>query len=314
MTPSRLLCLLGLVGATLAAQAQTALKVGGLRTISLLPVMYAEKQGYFKREGLDVEVTTVNAGPAVVSAVMSNSVQIGYAASLPVLFARAQNQPVRIFSAFTYETQKPDGQWTWLVASERSGVKTMKDLAGKTVALNASGALCELQFREHLAKAGVAWDAVKKIVVPYPQMQAALQLGNADAGCVIEPFRTNVRVAPAVKAIPLATGTLPGVPSYALDVLFVNETWGNANKDVLRRFQKGMATAMSDFASKPGLYRQLIADDFKLSPVVVSLMKSDLEWSMRAPAATDVQPLIDAMARHKMLTAPLKGADLILPL
>ncbi|MGH6625114.1 MAG: hypothetical protein ACRECD_00975, partial [Burkholderiaceae bacterium] len=34
-----------------AAQAQTAVKVAGLRTIAFIPVTYAQKQGYFKREG-----------------------------------------------------------------------------------------------------------------------------------------------------------------------------------------------------------------------------------------------------------------------
>ena len=38
------------------AFAQTAVKVAGLRTIALLPVQHAARQGYFKREGLDVEI------------------------------------------------------------------------------------------------------------------------------------------------------------------------------------------------------------------------------------------------------------------
>lgn len=299
-----------------AVSAQTAVKVGGLRTIALLPVTYAVEKGYFKREGLDVEVVSVNSGPAVISALMSDSVQIGYSASLPVLFARAQHQPVRIFTAFTYETSKPDGQWTWLVASERSGVKSLKDLAGKTVALNASGALCELMVREHLAKAGVAWDSVKKIVVPFPQMQAALQLGNADAACIIEPFRTQARVSPAIKAQTLAAGALAdGSPRWALDVLFTREDWGNAHKDVLRRFNKGLVAALDDFRKQPGLYRQLITQEFKLSAAVVSLMKSDLSYASDiVPQAADIQPLIDGLKRQGLLSEPMTSADLILPL
>lgn len=305
----------GLAALAAAAPAQTALKVGGLKTISLLPVSYAVEKGYFKREGLDVEVVTVNSGPAVISAVMSNSVQIGYSASLPVLFARAQNQPVRIFTAFTYETTQPEGQWTWLVASERSGVKSVKELAGKTIAINASSSLCELLAREHLAKAGVAWDAVKKIVVPFPQMQAALQLGNADAACLVEPFRTNVRVAPAIKGVTLASGSLAGgAPRYALDILFAKEDWGNANKDTLRRFNKGLKAALDDFSRDRAAWRKLIADEFKLGPAVVSLMKSDLEFSDLLPKASDIQPLVDGLSRHGLLSAPLKAGDLILPL
>jgi ABC-type nitrate/sulfonate/bicarbonate transport system substrate-binding protein len=43
-----------LLAAAMSASAQTILNVPGLRTIALLPVQHALKQGYFKREGLDV--------------------------------------------------------------------------------------------------------------------------------------------------------------------------------------------------------------------------------------------------------------------
>ncbi|MBS0447778.1 MAG: ABC transporter substrate-binding protein [Proteobacteria bacterium] len=302
-----------LLTAALAAQAETSLKVAGLRTISLLPIEYAAKQGYFKREGVDVEVLTVNAGPAVISAVASGSAQIGYTASVPVLFARAQGQPVRIFDAFTYETAKPEGQWTWLVASEKSGIKSVKDLAGKTLAMNASGALCELQFREHMAKAGVSFDAAKKIVVPFPQMQAALQLGNADAACVVEPFRTNMKVSPEIKAVTIASGTLAGnAQRYTLDVLFAREDWGQANQDALRRFNRGLLAAFADFKRDPTLFRRLITEGFKLSPAVVSLMKSDLDFTDLQPSAADTKPLIDGLQQQGLLKTPLRPDDVIL--
>lgn len=295
------------------AQAQTAVKIGGLRTFPFLAVTHAHKQGYFKREGLDVEVITVNSGPAVVSALMGGSVQVGYSASLPPIFARAANQPVRIFSQFSQETNKPDGSWTWLMATEKSGVKSAKDLAGKTVAINATGALCELLVREHLAKAGVAWDSVRKIVVPFPQTQAALQLGNADAACLIEPFRTSVKVAPEIRAVELGGGALAGTaPAYALDVLFVREDWGRANMETLKRINRGMEAALKDFRTQPGLLRRLIAEEFKLSPAAISLMKHDMAFTELKVGVADVKPLLEGLARHKLLPASLQPEDVIL--
>jgi ABC-type nitrate/sulfonate/bicarbonate transport system substrate-binding protein len=295
------------------AFAQTAVKVAGLRTIALLPVQHAARQGYFKREGLDVEIIAVGAGPAVISAVTSGSAQIGYTASVPVLFARTQNQPVRIFDAFTYETNQADGQWTWLVASEKSGIKSVKDLAGRTLAMNATGAVCELQFREHMAKAGVSFDAAKKIVVPFPQMQAALQLGNADAACVVEPFRTNMKVSPEIRARTLASGVLADQSQrYTLDVLFVREDWGRANLDTLRRFNRGLMSALDDFNRDKAAFRKMITDEFKLNPTVVSLMKSDLEFTALQTSAQEIKPLLDGLQRHGLLKAALKPEDVIL--
>jgi ABC-type nitrate/sulfonate/bicarbonate transport system substrate-binding protein len=249
----------------------------------------------------------------VISAVTSGSAQIGYTASVPVLFARSQNQPVRIFDAFTYETSQPNGQWTWLVASKKSGIKSVHDLAGKTLAMNAMGNVCELQFREHMAKAGVSFDAAKKIVVPFPQMQAALQLGNADAACVVEPFRTNMKVSPEIQATTIASGILADQSQrYTLDVLFVREDWGQANLDTLRRFNRGLMSALADFNKDNASFRKTITDDFKLSPTVVSLMKSDLAFTALQPSAADIKPLLDGLTRNGLLKTPVKAEDVIL--
>lgn len=311
----RRLLALCLAATVLPAMAQTALKIGGFRTITMLPIEHGVRQGYFQREGLDVEVVTVNAGPAVISAVASGAVQIGYSAAVPVLFARAQNQPVAIFSALTQEGGGPDNQWTWLIASEKSGVQSVHGLAGKTVALNAMGGACELQLRDHLAKAGIAFDSVKKIVVPFPQMQAALQLGNADAACLVEPFRTNVSVLPSIKGLTIASGILADLARpYALDVLFVREDWARSHAETVQRFNKGLARALDDYRRDPALLRQQMATDFKLGSATVSLMQSNLRFGDTAATATQIQPLLDGLVRHGMLKNAPAAAAVVLRL
>jgi NitT/TauT family transport system substrate-binding protein len=294
-------------------QEPVALTLAGLRTIQFLPVQYAYKQGYFKREGLDVNMIALNSGPAVISAVATGSAQVGYASPVPVIFARAQNQPVRIFDALTMTTPGGTAEWNWLVASQKSGVKSIKDLAGKTIALNTMGGACELQFREAMSRAGVSFDSVKKIVVPFPQMQAALQLGNADAACPVEPFYTSMRVSPEVKAVSLSSGTLPSNSGpFPEDVLFVREDWGNANKEALRRVHRGIAAALADFKKDPTLFRRVMVEDFKLGSAVVSLMSSKMEFANVQPSGANLKPLVDALARHQMLKSALNPDDVVL--
>jgi NitT/TauT family transport system substrate-binding protein len=310
-------CALMIVALACSAQAQTqppiALTLAGLRTIQFLPVQYAQKQGYFKREGLDVNLISLNSGPAVISAVASGSAQVGYASPVPIIFARAQSQPVRIFDALTMSSPKGDVQWNWLVASEKSGIKSIKDLAGKTIALNTMGGACELQFRENMAKAGVSFDSAKHIVVPYPQMQAALQLGNADAACVVEPFRTSIHVSPEIKGRELSNGTLADRGKrYPEDILFVRDDWGKANMEALRRIHRGVAAALADFKKDPTLLRRVMTEDFKLSGAVVSLMSNNMEFANVPPAASDIKPLVEALTRHQMLKTAVNPDDVIL--
>ena len=62
------------------------------------------------------------------------------------------------------------------------------DVKGKTIMINAFGTAGELAFRERLQMAGMSWDDVKKVVVPFPQMPAALELGHADIVVTIHPM------------------------------------------------------------------------------------------------------------------------------
>lgn len=298
------------------AQAPTKLRLAGLKTMTLIPLYHAQRNGHFKAEGLDVEFIVLNAGPAVASAVTSRSAEIGYSASIPVIYARANNQPFKVFATLTQETGAPDGAWTWLVASAKSGVNSMKDLAGKTIMYNAASSLCELEYRDYLAKAGVAWESVKKIIVPFPQSPAALELGNADSACMIEPFYTHVRVSPSIQAKTLAQGMLANLDpkkGVALDVLFVREDWGAQNLDVLRRFHRALGKATAEIKADPSIRKRMLTEEFKLSPAIASLMKSDLEFTDFNPRIDMFEPILDGMRRNDMLKTPVKAEDLILP-
>ena len=73
-----------------AGSAQEKVRVAYVRTLAIIPQLHAEKMGYMKREGLDTEIISLNSGPAVTSAVVSDSAEIGYIASVPIVAARAQ--------------------------------------------------------------------------------------------------------------------------------------------------------------------------------------------------------------------------------
>lgn len=310
-----MLVMVMLLAAPGAALAQTKLRLAGLKTITLIPLYYAERSGLFKQEGLEVEFIVLGTGPAVASAITSGSAEIGYTASIPVIFARANNQPFKIFTTLTQETGAPDGGWVWLVASEKSGAKSLADLRGKTIMYNAAASLCELEYRDHLAKAGVPWDSVKKIVVPFPQMQAALELGNADSACIIEPFYTSMRVSPNIKAQRLAQGMLADLDpkkGVALDVLFVREDWGQKNMDTLKRFHRALGKSIAQIQQDPSIRKRMMVEEFKLSPAVSSLMKSDLTFTDFNPRLDMISPIIEGMTRHGMLKTPVKAEDLVL--
>ena len=171
-----------------------------LKTLAIVPVIDAQQMGYFSKEGLRVEMITLNNGPAVVSAVVGGSADIGFAATLPVISAVAEHQPIREFMISNVERWPlEEGLGEYLIASARSGAKTLQDLRGKTVASNATNGGCDLMIRDHIRAAGIPANAMKMVVIPFPQMKAALELGTVDAVCAIAPFYSAIMASPQIK-------------------------------------------------------------------------------------------------------------------
>lgn len=297
--------------------APQVLRIAGLRADSMIRLFHAQRAGYLAQEGLKAEFTLLGSGPAVVSAVVSGSADVGYSAIVPAVFARANGQPIRMFMTMATESGATDHQGTWIAVASASPIRTVADLAGKTVAINASGALCELFVRDHLAKAGVGYDAVKKVVLPFPQMQAALETGNADAACLTEPFFANARLAPKVRARSIAAGmlaTLDPVKPIAQDGVFVREDWGRAHPDVLRKLVRATERATDDFRKDPALYRRQLVEEFKLKPEVAEQIAIYFEFGSPAARADDVQPLLAAMRRYGLLKSDFNADEFVLAL
>ncbi|QBQ98866.1 ABC transporter substrate-binding protein [Paraburkholderia pallida] len=301
-------------GQALAADAPTTIRIGEIRADSMIRIYYAQSKGYFAQEGLKPEIVTLGSGPAVSSALASGSVDIGYSGIIPVLFARARNQPFVIVDTLDYEYGAPGKQDTWLIASKASNIHSVADLRGKTIAINATGAVCELLVKEHLAQAGVPYDSVKKIIVPMPQMASMLQVGNADAACISEPFYASAKMSPNVQAVTLGSGVIANLPPnqrIALDVLFAREDWVKSHADVLQRFNRVLDRASADFRANPALYQQWLVSEFKLAPDLAQQVTHYFDWGSLTPDAASLRPLTDAMVHYGLLHAPLDPATLV---
>lgn len=54
----------------------------------------ADEKGYFKKHGLQVELTAAGSGPGAAASVVSNTTQFGVAANVAILTARSHNVPL----------------------------------------------------------------------------------------------------------------------------------------------------------------------------------------------------------------------------
>jgi len=294
-----------------AAEKPVAVKVGLLKAAATLPVLLAAEKEMFAKNGISVEVITLNNGPAITSALMNGVIDVGFAATTAVATAKDSNQAVRMFAPSEIEAN--DKASIWLVASKASNIKSIRDLAGKTLAMNAVGGQCEVLLLAHMAAAGMAKGEIKTIILPFPQIFAAVQLNNAEAGCVIEPFYSMMMKDEKFTGAKVVTGTFPNLPNGArtlLDGYFAREDWLQKNGDTAAKFAATVVEANRKLSEDKALSASMIQKHLKVSPTIAATIMPHFETKSPVIPQSEVEPSIDLMKKLGLIKGTFTAADI----
>jgi ABC-type nitrate/sulfonate/bicarbonate transport system substrate-binding protein len=299
--------------ASITAQAQelTKLRITNFTNIVVGPIFYGVEKGWFKEAGIDIEIVKVATGAASVSAVAANQADIGWAAATVPMFARSQGVPVKIFMTADQEGP-PDHFGTHFDATAKSGINTFADVKGKTVMINAFGTAGELAIRERLMDAGVSWDDVKKVVVPFPQMPAALELGNADVAVTIYPMQAAIMANKAIGAKLLGRGNIMASSKQVVTAscYFATDTWLAKNQKAALAFGRVYARAQKEIDADPkmrlGLWMKLSGMKKEVAETIPA------PWFQSLPVTKEtVGPIYDALLRTGMMAKSFPLEDMV---
>lgn len=138
----------------------------------------AAELGYFDGTGITIEnVGYATGGPASLIALASGDVEIGSAATSAVLNSIIGGND--FVAAYPSNGINDEVQSIFYVL-EDSPIREIKDIAGKTIAVNTLGAHLDYTIREALHSVGLPSDAANQIVVPGPQLEQVLRSGQVD--------------------------------------------------------------------------------------------------------------------------------------
>jgi NitT/TauT family transport system substrate-binding protein len=162
-----------------AASASTTAKVRyGLPTappaITTVGVYFALDNGFFKEEGLDVEVTPYNGAVTSVRALLSRDAEIVMTGGDTAFLAQANGAPIKIISS-------PVSKGTDSVVADRS-VEGFKDLTGKQYAIANPGDTSHVTARLLAERNGISPDSIEFVAIGGPADRArALLSGKVNA-------------------------------------------------------------------------------------------------------------------------------------
>lgn len=231
------------------------------------PEMVAIAEGFFAKymQGVKVQLTEFSSGPASLAALASGSLQfmtgIG---NPPATAAICQGVPVQVVWAQELYT-KDEG----LVVRDGSGIHSLRDLAGKQLAL-VVGSTSPFEVAAGLRAIGLPESSVTFVNMNPPGMVAAWERGQLNAAYVWDPaFGTMLR--DHGRAIMYDQNVARTAPIFNLAV--VNSNWAKTHQALVREFIEAEQAGVTFYAEHP---QKALQDMAREAGISVSLARTEL--------------------------------------
>jgi NitT/TauT family transport system substrate-binding protein len=173
------------------AQRLTELKIGYLPSTSYIGIFLADDLGYFRRRGIKIKYEKVVTGAAAMGFMATGELDLaagGIGASTFNAVARGMEIKL-VANKGVYWPNMPSGS-KLMVRSDlyKKGIRSVKDLKGLKLALNAYANVTHYHVSTALEQVGLSDSDVELVTVPLPQMITAMKTGAIDAVEIWEPF------------------------------------------------------------------------------------------------------------------------------
>ncbi len=193
---------------------------------------WGAKQGFFKEQGIDLEVTYTEGGATTEQAVISGSVDLAVGTGLlGIVSAYVKGAPVRIISAEM--TGVPD---LYLFAKAGSGIKSLNDAHGKTVAYSNPGSSSNLVVLALLKYAGIT-DAKPIAAGGMQGIFTQVMSGQIDIGHAAAPIGLAEQKAGTIVVVARAND-VPAIRTQTVRVNVANLNFLTAHRDTVVRFMR----------------------------------------------------------------------------
>jgi NitT/TauT family transport system substrate-binding protein len=240
----------------------TTVKVGVIPIVDVAPLYLGQRKGFFSSRGIELQMVSAQGGAAIIPGVVSGQFQFGFSNTTSLMLAQVKGVPVKSVANGAASNGKVGGDVTGLLVGKDSAVKSAKDLAGRTVAVNTLQNIGDTTVRESVRQAGGDPAKVKFVEIAFDQMPAALDDGRVDAAWMGEPAQT---IAKAQGARVVASPFAETDPKLTVATYFTSTQLTQQNPDLVEKFSEAMAESLRYASSHPDEARQVLTTYTKIS-------------------------------------------------
>ncbi len=201
------------------------------RSVFYAPQYVAIAGGYFEEEGLKINLTTGQGSDNVMTGVLSNQIDIGFAG--PETCVYVYNEGKEDYAQVFAQVTQTDG--SFLVSSKKTDNFKWNDLKGKTVIPGRKGGMPYMSLLYVLKKNGINPSKDLKLddSIDFDLMASAFSTGKADFVTLFEPTTSQIISSGKGYMVTSIGKELGKVPYTAY---FAKKSYIEKNSDVIQKF------------------------------------------------------------------------------
>ena len=236
----------GLAGSVLPAAAQEKVTVGVLRFVSSGGLFLAVEKGYFKEEGLDVELKFFEAAQPIALAVVSGDTEFGVTAFTAGFYNLAGKGALKVIAAQAREKKGYEGNLVLASnAAYGKGLTSLDKLSGKSVGITQVGSSFHYQMGQIAAANGFELKSVElKPLQSLPNMVASIKSGQVDAIIIAPHLAKPLAASGEAKLI----GRVSDVTEYQFGGLFTSTKMISDKRATVEKFVRAYQKGAEDYA------------------------------------------------------------------
>jgi NitT/TauT family transport system substrate-binding protein len=281
-------------------------RVATIPTAAAAPLFVGIEQGFFREEGLEVKTQFAEGGAAIIPAIQSGDMDIGFGNTVSLFIASEQGLDLSMIAAGQIAPESEEDDETALMVPKGSDVRSAKDLAGATIGVNTLKNIAELSISAALEKEGVDVKSLKYTEVPFPEALPTIESGDVAAAFFGEPFTTQGDDAGARRILrPFSAG----VPGSQIGAYFVSERWLDENAETAEKFARAMEKSNRYVIDNPDALRDAVPGFTQVPKEVADRMRLPVFVPTIDPAA--LQRLADTSAKYGLTKEPVDTKEML---
>ncbi|WP_324277026.1 ABC transporter substrate-binding protein [Blastococcus brunescens] len=268
---------------------------------------YAQQEGFCEDAGVELDITASSGGATVIPQLVSGDLDVAGSNVVSVLIGASQGLPLRMIAGGTSTSEETEQDFSALMVAPDSTVTDISQLEGQRVAVNTLRNINDIVLGAMLEEAGLSYDSVEFVELPFPDMAAAVESGDVAAALLIEPF-VSLAEESGLKIIGRPYSALK--PGLQIGTYVVSEQFAQENPDAVEAFQECVQAAADSIREDPDAFRAALPEIGDLAPELAEKVRINL-WQGGSDEES-LELVQDLMVEYGLIEEPVDLDEVVI--